>query len=433
MRPNVSNRVAGFNRPFEGLRYHMYLDTKGLVTIGIGNQISREKAITLPFRRGINGALVTDKEEIGKAWDSVNKAPWGIPTTEDGKDVYGGLTELRLNKNAIDVLVLSTANSFDGSNRAELPGYEGFSSDAQLGLLSMRWPGSWNKFPTFREHVKKGNWFGAAKECHFNEQGANIGLVARNNANRWLFSLAGRVKSFNLDPATLYYDNPGAHKLYLFKNKQYIRYDWDADKVDEGYPADISAWRIPSFLLDVTPFKIDAVVNGLGERKVPRYFGKTYFFFGSQYVRYDWDLDQIDYTGFLTEWGLTGNFAAGIDTAINGEGPWLGKLYFFKGDQYVRYDWVSGTIDQQPISISQGWSLPSPFDSNLDAIVSGEGRWAGKLYFFKGSEYIRCNWGSKPEEYRVEGPKQSISVWGGLTAKGFAGDIFAAVNPPGRS
>lgn len=41
----------------------------------------------------------------------------------------------------------------------------------------------------------------------------------------------------------------------------------------------------------------------------------------------------------LASWKLPKGFETGIDAAVNGEGPYLGFLYIFKGQHYVRYTW----------------------------------------------------------------------------------------------
>ena len=422
MFPVVQNRVISFNSQFEGYIHNMYRDVKGFVTVGVGNILTTANAAAaLNFTHGLNGALASGGEKT-TAWTTVSQALPGKPAS-----FYEPLTDLRLKDAEIDQLVLTKAISLDGLNPIDFPlVHATLCADAQLGLLSMRWPGGWSTFPKFKAHVNALQWFGAARECHFSETG-NPGLKPRNVANRWLFSLAGRVKAMALPPATLYLDNPGAHKLYLFKGGQYVRYDWNNNAVDPNYPASLSAWHLPA------PFSsgVDAVFNGFGQYKVPAYFGKTYFFRGPEYVRYDWDSDTVDYgPAPLTAWGLTGSFAQGIDAALEGQGPWFGKLYFFKGDKYVRFDWATDKIDQAENTIAAGWYLPPPFSSGIDAAVSGEGPYAGKLYFFKGDKCIRCKW----NPYGLDGAETTISTaWGGLGALGFANQLGAAVNPPGTA
>jgi GMP synthase-like glutamine amidotransferase len=135
---------------------------------------------------------------------------------------------------------------------------------------------------------------------------------------------------------------------YFFKHDQYVRYDWKTNRVDLG-PASISpSWDLgSSFSSD-----LDAAMNGVGP-----YEGKAYFFKGSQYARYDWTTEEVDLVAPLSAWNLPAGFLSGIDAAVNGLGPYDGKLYFFKDDEFLSYDWAAGTIDPgYPQKISDGWS-----------------------------------------------------------------------------
>ena len=72
-------------------------------------------------------------------------------------------------------------------------------------------------------------------------------------------------------------------KVYLFVNDQYARYDRSADHLDDGYPQPIAgSWTG----LSDAGFAggIDAAVNWGN--------GKLFFFRGGQYVRYDIAADQ---------------------------------------------------------------------------------------------------------------------------------------------
>jgi hypothetical protein len=74
--------------------------------------------------------------------------------------------------------------------------------------------------------------------------------------------------------------------------------------------------------------------------------------------------------------------------------PFSGKLYIFKGDKYLRYDWLNDATDPDyPKKISEHWhGLPSGFTASFDAALEGDKGFAGKGYFFKGNLYIRYNW-----------------------------------------
>lgn len=101
---------------------------------------------------------------------------------------------------------------------------------------------------------------------------------------------------------------------------------------------------------------------------------------------------------------------AKIDAALDGKLGYTGKAYFFHGSQYVRYDWARGQVDFGPASIATYWLLPEPFASGIDAAINGEGAFEGKAYFFKGGQYVRYDWAQKQVDY---GPV-SIENWSGL-------------------
>lgn len=88
----------------------------------------------------------------------------------------------------------------------------------------------------------------------------------------------------------------------------------------------------------------DAAVLGDGKR-----FGKAYFFKGNQYIRYDFNTLRTD-DGYPRPinptFGFPGAFARGIDAAVNGAGELAGKAAFFKGDRYIRYDFNTLRVDE---------------------------------------------------------------------------------------
>lgn len=112
-------------------------------------------------------------------------------------------------------------------------------------------------------------------------------------------------------------------KLFIFRQDRVLRYDLDEMKTDEGYPKLISE-AFPGM-----PFpRVDAaLVTG---------FDSVYFFFGSQYARFNPVTNRFD-EGYpqpiASRWvGLTFDR---IDSAVYWGG---GKVFFFKGDQHIRYD-----------------------------------------------------------------------------------------------
>ena len=185
----------------------------------------------------------------------------------------------------------------------------------------------------------------------------------------------------------------GAHEsfAYFFHGDQYIKYNWETDLFESGYPDTISKWNFPGKCAG----GIDAAFNGSGSSA-----GKAYFFREDEYVRFDWANNAVDndYPKKLSTWNLPGDFANGIDAAVNGQGAYKGKIYFFKGDQYLRYDLENITIDigyPKPIS---AWNLPENFKDGVDAALCGKLRYEGKLYFFRQDIFISYDWATQKAE-----------------------------------
>jgi hypothetical protein len=168
--------------------------------------------------------------------------------------------------------------------------------------------------------------------------------------------------------------------VYFFQGNQYWRYDFDpvTGQVRPGYPLQISGHWPGLFTSDIS-----TGIN-LGN-------GKVYLFSGNQYCRYDVGLDRVD-PGYplpiAGNWGhLTDSFPT-LDAAVN----WgNGKIYFFLGNQYIRWhigpaDPTQGDVDPnypQPINGGNWGTLPF---TSIDAAFNAGN---GKAYFFSGTQYAR--------------------------------------------
>lgn len=174
-----------------------------------------------------------------------------------------------------------------------------------------------------------------------------------------------------------------AGRAYFFRAGGYRQYNWSTDQLDDGGSLPLFALHLPGEFRD----GVDAAFNGRGA--FARY---AYFTRGPQYVQYDWTTKRVTFGPVPTAlaWGLPLEFAAGVDTALEGEGAYAGKAYFFRGNDYVRYDFDSGVVDYRGTLAE--WGLPSQFAGGVNAAVNGSGAYAGKAYFFSNDAYVRYDW-----------------------------------------
>lgn len=179
--------------------------------------------------------------------------------------------------------------------------------------------------------------------------------------------------------------NEYAGKVFFFLGGHYVRFDLATQRVDAGYPLPLDRWKLTGELAT----GVRAAVDGrLG------YEGKAYFFRDGSYTRYDWRGDRIDdgYPLPLSQWDLVGSFREGIDAALDGRAAYDGKLYFFRGPQYVRYDWASGRIDPGFPAELSAWNLPYPFTTGIDATLDRTGPGGPEACFFLGDAYVTYDW-----------------------------------------
>ena len=183
------------------------------------------------------------------------------------------------------------------------------------------------------------------------------------------------------------------NKLYMFSQKYYVRYtDFN---LDAGYPKPI-AGNWPGFPANFAQ-GIDAALWSEPNQKI-------YFFKGNQYIRVDpnsgWNVDAGYPKPIAGNWpGFPANFARGIDAAL-GSKP-NGKIYFFKGNQYIRVDPSTGwNVDPgYPKPIAGNWpGFPANFANGIDTAEWSESN--QRIYFFKGTQYLRVN---PADGWNVEG------------------------------
>ena len=243
MYPSVKNHFIAFNEPIEKRVEYMYLDIKGLVTIGIGNLIDVENAgdkknlekilkelVTLPFvyKKGQPDAgKRATKADIEGDWKIV-KGSQELAKLKDSYLLFANITDLKLKNAAIDALVLKKLNEMETELKMD-PAFQGFEqwpADGQLGLLSMAWalgtPKLKAHWPHLKAACKKQDFDAVLKRCEINTVG-NPGVAKRNTENRHLFRNAaavfanrGKNPAENLNQRiTLYYPNMLMKKITI--------------------------------------------------------------------------------------------------------------------------------------------------------------------------------------------------------------------------
>ena len=215
MRPAVAARFLEFTRPLEGTVEYMYVDVKGLVTIGIGNLIDPiGVALALPFVKKVGGAAATPAE-ITTEWTLIKDADNSKQLKTKGHTACTALTKLKLTDAAILDLCTRrlSSNELELKKVKEFKTFDEWPADAQLALQSMAWAmggafAAGTLWPSFRAACATMDFDGAAANCKMNESG-NPGLIPRNAADVQLFKNAAAVmageadKYYNRD--TLYY------------------------------------------------------------------------------------------------------------------------------------------------------------------------------------------------------------------------------------
>lgn len=215
-------------------------------------------------------------------------------------------------------------------------------------------------------------------------------------------------------------------KCFFFKGDKYVRFDIATNRIDPGYPRRIAHdW----------PGMKEAGFDRDLDEAIYWSEWRLYFFKGDKFVLFDLRSNKVVEPApvpIVSEgnWRRMqeAGFGGDIDAAVNWGSS--GKLYFFKGDQFIRFDMPSNQMDgaaSAPIHSPQNpnnWPglNQDGFGSGIDAALNWGG---GKLYFFKGDKFIRFDAPSN----RAEGaptPINSPGNWNGLADAGFASGIDAA-------
>ena len=207
MQSSVQQNFLQFTKPLEGTVNYMYLDIKGLVTVGIGNLIDPvSSASALPFVHNTDNSPAS-QSEIQAEWTKVKN---NAALAQQGyKAAAPPFTTLHLTDAAISQLVTNQLNAVQTTLKQTFTAFENWPADAQLGVLSMAWAlgaGFASTWPLFKSACLSQNWSAAAQNCQISTAG-NAGVGPRNTADVLLFNNAQAVATQKLDYSVLHWPN----------------------------------------------------------------------------------------------------------------------------------------------------------------------------------------------------------------------------------
>jgi GH24 family phage-related lysozyme (muramidase) len=150
---------------------HLYKDTKGNLTIGVGYLVSNlNAALKLGFIHKTSHAKAS-QEDIRKEYDTIAALPSGKTYAAEWFRPY---TKLVLSSIEIDHLFSIMLAQKEKELALRLP-LEEYPEEVRQVLIDMAYnagtDGLFRKFPRFIAAIKSKNWEEAAKECHSGDVG----------------------------------------------------------------------------------------------------------------------------------------------------------------------------------------------------------------------------------------------------------------------
>lgn len=161
----------------EGYCTWPYLDTRGLMTTGIGNLIKTVASfVALPWRHMDDSRLATDAEKEA-AWNAVTRAF----APNKAARAYRSACDLRLTDDDVRELTNERIETdFLPGLRKLFADFDDMPEPAKRGIMDMAYNlgvHGLSKFTHFVEDCRFGNWAAAAKHCRVSS--------SRESRNNW--------------------------------------------------------------------------------------------------------------------------------------------------------------------------------------------------------------------------------------------------------
>ncbi|MEU6680263.1 hypothetical protein [Streptomyces sp. NPDC046925] len=190
--PGLPGDVVARTRRFEAAINHMYLDSVGAVTIGVGHMLSSpEAAIPLKLLRDSDGKPATEAEKRAD-FDSVAQRVKNNPAS-----FYKQYVRLHMAPDTIEAMLLADLDHVLTGLRGRLPDWDQYPAAAQEALLDMGFNLGERKlfelFPKFIAAVRAKDWRTAAAESKRTELPNPKGIPkSRNDEIRALLESVAR-------------------------------------------------------------------------------------------------------------------------------------------------------------------------------------------------------------------------------------------------
>jgi hypothetical protein len=218
----------------------------------------------------------------------------------------------------------------------------------------------------------------------------------------------------------------------IFQRGWGVDYDWIADRaVSLLQPNQLATLNFPpGFQSD-----LEGALRGQGD-----FSDFTYVFRNGQYQKVQHATMSPDGQPRATAgpWGLPGRYT-NLDAVFPGSGKKSQFAYFFRGNEYVRFDWTTDkSSPNYPKKIGPNWHTAAPFDQDIDGVVIGVAGFATKAYLFKTIDvtvddkgdpaptgapdawvvpvpaYARYDFDGEKVDFTETNPAQVVRAWPGL-------------------
>ncbi|KGJ86831.1 glycoside hydrolase family protein [Colwellia psychrerythraea] len=149
---------------YEGKVSHMYLDSKGLVTVGVGHLLKDlASAQQLSFKKSNN--MPASISEIKADYDAVKKQAKNRLAS-----FYKEYVALKLLDTDINTLTNENIDSFDGELKIIFTDFSTYPTEVKFALFDIIFNVGMtdlnNKWPSFMTAIKAKDWTKAAQESH---------------------------------------------------------------------------------------------------------------------------------------------------------------------------------------------------------------------------------------------------------------------------